>query len=110
MRKKNPDFERNDHDLPQDAEANLAIAVEVGVEADCVVSRGDELDPGGVDGVVRWAAEQEEKEAAFIWSVKWPCDKCVDLSGINEIVRLVRSRSWFNGQKIGRMLGEEMVG
>lgn len=44
-------------DSPKDAEADLAIAVKVGVETDSVVSGGDELDPWRVDGVVRRTTE-----------------------------------------------------
>lgn len=66
-------------DLPQNAEADLPVAVEVGVEAHRVVARGDELDSGWVDGVVRRTAEQEEEETTFVWCVKWPCDQGVDL-------------------------------
>lgn len=66
-------------DLPQDAKADLAIAVEVGVETNSVVACGDELDSGWVDGVVRGTAEQEEKETALIWCVEWPCDQSMDL-------------------------------
>lgn len=66
-------------DSPQDAEADLAVAVKVGVEADGVVSGGDELDPRRVDGVVGRAAEQEEEEAALVRCVKWACDQGMDL-------------------------------
>lgn len=48
------------------------------------MSRGDELDPGWVDGVVRRAAEQEEKEPTLIWRVEWPCDQGMDLQGMKE--------------------------
>lgn len=67
-------------DSPQDAEADFAVAVEVGVEADGVVSRGDQLDPRRVDGVVRGTAEQEEEEAALVRRVKRACDQRVDLT------------------------------
>lgn len=66
-------------DLPEDAEADFAVAVEVGVEAHCVVARSDELHPGRVDGVVRGAAEQEEEEASFIGRVERPGYECMDL-------------------------------
>lgn len=66
-------------DLPQDAEADLAVAVEVGVEAHSVVTCGDELDSGWVDGVVGGTAEQEEEETTLVWCVKWPCDQGVNL-------------------------------
>lgn len=72
---------REPRDSPQDAEADLAVAVKVGVEADGVVPRGDQLDPRGVDGIVRWAAEQEEEEAALVRRVKRACDQRVDLTG-----------------------------
>ena len=68
-------------DSPQDAEADLAIAVKIGVEADSVVSGGDELDPRWMDGVVGGATEEEEEEAALIRCVEWPCDQGMDLSG-----------------------------
>lgn len=68
-------------DSPQYAEAHLAVAVKVGVEADSVVAGGDELDPWWVDGVIRGTAEQEEEEATLVWRVKWPCDQGMDLSG-----------------------------
>lgn len=61
-------------DSPKDTEADLAVAVKVGVEADSVVSGGDELDTRWVDGVVGGAAEQKEKEAALVRCVKRPCD------------------------------------
>lgn len=64
---------------PQDAEADLAVAVEVGVEADGVVSGGDELDPRWVDWVVRGTAEQEQEEASLVRRVEWPRDQRVDL-------------------------------
>ncbi len=64
---------------PQDAEADFAVAVKVGVEADSVVSSGDELDPWWVDGVVRGTTEQEEKEATLVWCVERPCDQGMDL-------------------------------
>lgn len=67
-------------DSPQDAEADFAVAVEVGVEADGVVSRGDQLDPRRVDGVVWGTAEQEEEEAALVGRVERACDQRVDLS------------------------------
>lgn len=66
-------------DSPQDAEADLAVAVKVGVEADSVVSSGDQLDPWWVDGVVGGAAEQEEEKATLVWCVKWACDQGMDL-------------------------------
>lgn len=67
-------------DSPQDAEADLAVAVKVGVEADSVVSGGDELDSRWVDGVVGGTAEQEEEEAPFVRCVERPCDQGMDLS------------------------------
>ena len=66
-------------DSPQDAEADLAIAVEVGVEADSVVSGGDEFDPRWVDGVVGGAAEQEEEETSLVRCVERACDQSMDL-------------------------------
>jgi len=66
-------------DSPQDAEADFAVAVEVGVEAHGVVSGGDELDPWRVDGVVGGAAEQEEEEAPLVGRVEGPRDQGVDL-------------------------------
>lgn len=65
--------------LPEDAEADFAIAIEVGVEAHCVVACGDELDPWRVDGVVGGATEQEEEEASFIGCVERPRDECMNL-------------------------------
>lgn len=44
-------------DSPQDAEADLAIAIKVGVEANSVVSSGDELDPWWMYRVVRGTAK-----------------------------------------------------
>lgn len=70
---------------PQDAEADLAIAVEVGVEADSVVSGGDEFDPRWVDGVVGGAAEQEEEEASLVRCVERACDQSMDLCHILRI-------------------------
>lgn len=60
--------------LPENAQANFAIAVEVGVETHRVVPSGDQFDTWGVDGVVRGATEQEEEEATLIWCVKGTCD------------------------------------
>lgn len=60
--------------LPKNAQANFAIAVEVRVETDCVVSSGDEFDSWWVDGIVRGATKQEKEEATFIWCVKRTCD------------------------------------
>lgn len=67
-------------DSPQDAEADLAVAVKVGVEADSVVSSGDELDPRWVDGVVGGTAEQEEEKATLVRCVKWSRNQGMDLS------------------------------
>ena len=67
--------------LPEDAEAHLAVAVEVRVEAHGVVAGGDELDAGRVDGVVGGAAEQEEKETPLVRGVEGPRDQSVDLGG-----------------------------
>lgn len=44
------------------------------------MSRGNQLDTWRVNGVVGWAAEQEEEEATLVWRVKWPCDQRVDLT------------------------------
>lgn len=60
--------------LPENAKANFAIAVEVGVEAHRIVSSGDKFDTWGVDGVVGGATEQEEEEATLIRCVKGTCD------------------------------------
>lgn len=60
--------------LPENAKANFAIAVEVGVETHRVVSSSNKFDTRGVDGVVRGAAEQEEEEATLIWRVKGTCN------------------------------------
>lgn len=70
---------------PQDAEADLAVAVEVGVESDGVVSRGDELDARRVDGVVGRAAEQEEEEASLVRRVEGACDEGVYLGHIMRV-------------------------
>lgn len=48
------------------------------------MSRGDQLDPRRVDGVVRGTAEQEEEEAALVRRVKRACDQRVDLTGGRE--------------------------
>lgn len=66
---------------PQDAQADLAVAVKVGIEADSVVSSSDELYPGGVDGVVGGAAEQEEEETPLIRGVERPSNQGVNLGG-----------------------------
>lgn len=67
-------------DVPQNAQADFSVSVKVGVEADSVVSCGNQLDTWRVNGVVGGAAEQEEEEAAFIWRVKRPCDQRMDLT------------------------------
>lgn len=72
-------FKEMNLDLPQNAQADFAVSVKVGVEADSVVSRGNQLDPWRVNGVVGGAAEQEEEEAALVGRVKRPCDQRVDL-------------------------------
>lgn len=66
-------------DLPEDAEADFAIAIEVGVETHGVMACSDELHPGRVDGVIGRAAEQEEEEASFIGCVEWPSYERMDL-------------------------------
>lgn len=79
-------------DSPQDTEADLAIAVKVGVEADSVVSGGDELDPRWVDGVVGGTAEQEEEETPFVRCVERPCDQGMDLREVGTEVGLLDDR------------------
>lgn len=73
-------FKEMNLDLPKNAQADFAVSVKVGVEADGVVSCGNQFDTWRVNGVVRGAAEQEEEEAALIWRVKWPRDQCMDLT------------------------------
>lgn len=68
-------------DSPQDAEADFAVAVKVGVEANSVVTGGDELHSRRVDGIVRGAAEQEEEKTALVRRVEGACDQGVDLQG-----------------------------
>lgn len=79
-------------DSPQNAQAHFAVSVKVGVEADSVVSCGNQLDTWRVNGVVGGAAEEEEEEAALIWRVKWPCDQRVDLRSGRGGQRSVRER------------------
>lgn len=43
------------------------------------MSCGNQLDTWRVNGVVGGTAEQEEKEAALVWRVKWPCYQRMDL-------------------------------
>lgn len=71
--------ELQDPGLPEDAEAYFAVTVKVGVEAHSVLAGGDELDPWGVDGVVRGAAEQKEEEASLVGRVEGSCDEGMDL-------------------------------
>lgn len=66
---------------PQDAEADLAVAVKVGVEANSVVSGGDQLDPRWVDWIVWGTAEQEKEEATLVRCVERSCDQGMDLFG-----------------------------
>lgn len=77
--------------LPQNAQADFAVSVKVGVEADSVVSCGNQLDTWRVNGVVGRTAEQEEEEAALIWRVKWPCDQRMDLTN-RRVWKSVRER------------------
>uniref|UniRef100_A0A671LI16 Uncharacterized protein n=1 Tax=Sinocyclocheilus anshuiensis TaxID=1608454 RepID=A0A671LI16_9TELE len=65
--------------LPKDAEANFAVAVEVGVETNSVVPGSDQFDTWRVNGIVGRTAEQEEEEAALIWCVEGASDKGVNL-------------------------------
>lgn len=71
--------------LPQDAKADLAVAVEVGVKSHGVVARRHQFDPRRVDGVVRGTPEHEQEEAPFIGSVKGAGDQGMDL----------QNKSWF---------------
>lgn len=88
-------------DLPQDTEADLAVAVEVGVKANSVVASGDELDSRWVDGVVWGTAEQEQEETALVWCVKWPCYQGMDLQGEKERKNLL------SGQEISSVNRQE---
>lgn len=74
--------------LPQDAQADFAVSVKVGVEADSIVSRGNQLDTRRVDGIVGGAAEQEEEEAALVRCVKRPCDQRMDLTRVRVLKRV----------------------
>lgn len=73
-------FKEMNLDLPQNAQADFAVSVKVGVEADSVVACGNQLDTWRVNGVVGRTAEQEEEEAALIRRVKRPCDQRMDLT------------------------------
>lgn len=84
--------------LPQNAQADFAVSVKVGVEADSVVSCGNQLDTWRVNGVVGGAAKQEEEEAALIWRVKWPCDQRMDLTS-RRVWKTVSER-WRNRMKL----------
>lgn len=64
---------------PEYAEAHLAVAVEVGVEAHAPVIRGHEAHPRWLDRVVRGALEQEVEEAPLVGRVKGARHQRVDL-------------------------------
>lgn len=66
---------------PEYAEAHLAVAVEVGVEAHAPVVRGHEANPRWLYRVVRGALEQEVEEAPLVGRVEGARHQRVDLEG-----------------------------
>ena len=67
------------HTSPQDAEADLAILIEVRVESHHPTPCGHELHAGRDQGVGRGESNDEVEESTFVGSVKWTSDYYMQL-------------------------------
>ena len=67
-------------DIPENAEADLAILVEVRVEADSPSACRHEAHSRWADWVVRGAPNQEVEKPTFIGRIERACDDCMYLN------------------------------
>lgn len=67
------------YDIPQYAEADFPIFVQIWIKSDLVIPCCHELYPRCSDWIIWWTANHKVEESSLIWSIKWSCYQSMDL-------------------------------
>lgn len=65
--------------LPENAQADLPVAIEVGIETYSSGTCRHEFYSGGIERIRGGETDRKVEETSFVWSVKGTCDESMEL-------------------------------